>query len=404
MEISSFSGEAAHHADLLSTVSIFSETEPAILEKIAGLLREIRVKKSQQVFGKGDQGDAMFIVKSGRLKVHDGTHVLSRLEAGQVFGEYALFDNETRSASVTAEEPSVLLALPQDDFYALLADKKDVIQGVLRKVIQRIREMNELEAKLAKSYLKIQKQKNEIGEQHQSILEKKKELEKKNKDLQELNREKNQLISFVSHGLRNPLTSSLCVIDLLEEEMKDCSGEMKQYINLIHSSLRRMNSLINQTLDIDTIQLQRSNIRTDRVDLFSLLKELKESFRYTLSLKKLNIHLDLEKVVARGDKNFMYVVFDNLLSNAIKFSPPNKNIYITLTSKDGKAKITIRDEGPGISNHALMTLFDKPETHDRPSDRSGLLITRKYVEAMNGEILCESRPHEGTSFTVFFEI
>lgn len=404
MDSTSGSDEIAHNIGLLSSISIFSETDPGILEKIAGLLKVVRVRKGQHIFEKGDPGDAMFIVKSGRLKIHDGTHVLSRLEEGQIFGEFALFDNETRSASVSAEETSLLLELSQDDFYKLLAEKRDVVHGVLRKVIQRIREMNELEAKLAKSYLKIQKQKNEIEQQHQSILEQKMELEKRNEELQELNREKNQLISFVSHGLRNPLTSSLCVIDLLEDELKDCTGERKEYINLIHNSLRRMNSLINQTLDIDVIRLQRSKARSDNVDLHSLLKELKESFKYTLSLKKLDIHLDLEKVIARGDRNFMYLVFDNLLSNAIKFSPVNKNIFITLKREEGKAKIVIRDEGPGISNQALMTLFDKPETHDRPSDRSGLLITRKYVEAMNGEIACESRPHEGTSFIVYFEI
>ncbi|MCB0807548.1 MAG: cyclic nucleotide-binding domain-containing protein, partial [Bacteroidales bacterium] len=128
------------------------------------------------------------------------------LSSGNVFGEFALFDKETRSASITAEEDTILLELDQDDFARVMSGKADVMLGVLKKLIRRIREMNELEGKLAKSYIKIQKQKSEIEEQHQNILEQKKELEKTNEQLTRLNEEKNQLISVVSHGLRNPLT------------------------------------------------------------------------------------------------------------------------------------------------------------------------------------------------------
>ena len=200
----------------LQKVNIFSETSDEVLMEIATVVSEEKFKRGQNIFKKGDIGDAMYIINQGTVRVHDGNHVLSRLIPGQVFGEFALFDNETRSASVTAEESTSLFKLEQEDFYQVMAGKAEVTKGVLIKVIRRIREMNELEGKLAKSYLKIQKQKNEIEEIHQNILAQKAELENTNEQLLRLNEEKNQLISVVSHGLRNPLTSSLCVIDLLE--------------------------------------------------------------------------------------------------------------------------------------------------------------------------------------------
>ena len=201
--------------DLLADVQIFSEADRSVLAEIAAQLKKITFRKGQNIFKKGDEGKAMYIIKSGNVRIHDGNHVLSRLNSGQVFGEFALFDKELRSASVTAEDVTVLLELEQDAFARVMADKVEVTNGVLKKVIRRIREMNELEGKLVKSYIKIQKQKNEIEEQHNNILEQKAELEKTNEDLTRLNEEKNRLISVVSHGLRNPLTSSLCVIDLL---------------------------------------------------------------------------------------------------------------------------------------------------------------------------------------------
>jgi signal transduction histidine kinase len=388
---------------ILRQVEIFSETSDNVLMEIASFLKELKVKQGQNVFKKGEEGDAMFIIKSGTVRIHDGNHVISRLKAGQVFGEFALFDNESRSASVTAEESAVLLKLDQNDFYKVMSNKVEVTKGVLRKVLKRIREMNELEGKLAKSYLSIQKQKNEIEEQNRNILDQKNELEKTNQQLVKLNEEKNQLISIVSHGLRNPLTSSLCVIDLLEHDPDNFAEEQREYVRLIHNSLRRMNSLINQTLDIDIIELQRNKLSLQKINLAELLRQIESGFKYTLSLKKLAIELKLEELFIEADKNFIYVVFDNLLSNAIKFSPGNKKIFIELMKNDGIARVEISDEGPGISQEALQTLFDKPKAHDRQTDKTGLSIVKKYVEAMNGELLCKSRPGQGTTFMVQFK-
>ena len=390
--------------DLLRKVFIFSEVGDNDLGDIADQLSEISCRSGQSIFKKGDEGDAMYIIKSGSVRVHDGNHVLSRLQKGHVFGEFALFDKELRSASITAEEPTILLELGQDDFAKVMADKMEVTKGVLIKVIRRIREMNELEGKLAKSYMKIQKQKNEIEQQHQDILIQKSELEKTNEQLVQLNEEKNRLISVVSHGIRNPLTSSLCVADLLENDPIGLTHDQKEYLKVIHNGLRRMNSLINQTLDIDIIELQRDNFNPEKIDMAEMLIQIQDSFKYTLSLKKIMIDLKVESLIVCVDRNFIYLILDNLLSNAIKFSPFNKKITVDLFKRDNKAVIEISDEGPGISEQALKTLFDKPQIHDRQTDKTGLSIAKKYVEAMGGDLFCKSKHGLGTTFMVQFDL
>lgn len=389
---------------LLERVGIFSGTDREVLKALAGVLRVIRFRQGQQIFGKGDEGHAMYIIYEGSVRVHDGSHVLSKLSSGQVFGEFALFDLETRSASVTAEEAVTLLELNQQDFSRVLADRIDVTKGVLRKVIRRIREMNELESKLAKSYLKISKQRDEIGNQHQSILSQKKELEAANEELTRLNEEKNRLIGVLAHGIRNPLTSSLCAADLADQESANLPEHIREYFSLIYNGLRRINSIVNQVLDIDMIELKRSKMHIEKVNLADMLRHLEESLKYTLHIKRLNLALDLEEIETDADRNIMYFIIDNLISNAIRFSPPDKNIRISLYRSDGKARLEVSDEGPGISNEALRTLFDRPCLHDRTTDKTGLSIVKKYTEAMDGEIYCESRGQKGTTFILILNI
>ena len=101
---------------VLRNTRIFSETENFVLYEIAAVLTEINMRRGQVIFKKGEEGDKMYIIKEGSVRVHDGSHVLSRLVKGQVFGEFALFDEEVRSASITTEEPTSLYVLGQEDF------------------------------------------------------------------------------------------------------------------------------------------------------------------------------------------------------------------------------------------------------------------------------------------------
>jgi signal transduction histidine kinase len=105
--------------------------------------------------------------------------------------------------------------------------------------------MNELEEKLTKSYLKIQRQKQEIEEQSENIKEQKQKLEEQNFDLLNVNEEKNHLIRIVVHGLKNPLTSSLCMTDFLELHVDELPEEYRECIDIIHNSLQRRLFMLN---------------------------------------------------------------------------------------------------------------------------------------------------------------
>lgn len=395
---------------LLRAVKVFRDIPEELLIAIARVLKEIVVQKEEVVFRKGDVGHSMFIIVEGTVRVHVGNHVLTRLDTGSVFGEYALYDRELRSASITAETKTDLLELGHQDFTELMVQNVDLMEGVLKMVLKRIREMNELEQKLAKSYLEIQKQKNEIEFQHKNIHQQKVELEKKNRELVKLNDEKYHLINVLAHDLRNPLTSSLCLTDLFKSQPENLSRDQVKSIGIIDNSLRRLNNIINQILDINDIETKSVSLKPEKINLAILLHEIYELYQYAIAQKNIRLTLDTEDLFANVDPNYAKLIYENLLSNAIKFSQADKNIIVRLFKKGEMARVEIVDEGPGISDHDINKLFGKYQKqvsndNNLPgSEGIGLSIVKKYVEAMNGKVWCVSEPGKGATLIVEFRI
>lgn len=124
---------------ILKTVGIFMETPDDALAEIAPLLEEITVKAGESIFVKGDPGDSMYMIVDGKVRVHDGEMTLNFLGKRDVFGEMAALDPEPRSASVTAEEDTLLFRLEQEAFYKLMEQRIEVTQGVIRVLCQHLR-------------------------------------------------------------------------------------------------------------------------------------------------------------------------------------------------------------------------------------------------------------------------
>ena len=392
--------------EFLRKLPIFSDTEEEILMQIASLLAEKEVMKGSTIIRKGEEGDALFIIASGKVRVHDGNHVLARLQSGQVFGEYSLIDQRTRSASVTADEHCVLLRLDYRDFYSNATGNPGILRGVLKQLIQRMRDMNELEEKLSKSYLKIQRQKELIEKQNESISLQKSLLEQQNFDLTKLNEEKNHLISTVIHQIKNPLTSSLCMAEMLDAREGHVDETEKEGLAIIKNSIKRINSLINEILDLSTIESKVYALKMEPLNVRSILEELIENYKYFIEQKNIQLTVELTNISARLNRVYITQIFDNLLSNAIKFTPEEKTVRIRLVQEKDCVLFCVCDEGPGIENEKINKIFDQYSRQTSmfeqhlAQDGLGLAIVYKYTTAMKGSVRCESEIGKGTSFFV----
>jgi signal transduction histidine kinase len=392
--------------EFLRKIPIFAGADHEILMEMSSTLTEKEVLKGSTIIRKGDEGDAVFIIATGKVRVHDGNHVLARLNAGQVFGEYALIDQRTRSASVTADENCLLLRLDYRDFYRNAAGNPEILRGVLRELIHRMRDMNVLEEKLSKSYLKIQRQKDLIEKQNESISQQKVLLEQQNYDLTKLNEEKNHLISTVIHQIKNPLTSSLCMAEMLDAREEHVDETEREGLAIIKNSIKRINNLINEILDVTTIESKVFELKMEPLNIRLILEELIENYRYFIEQKGIRLDAQIDNIDAKLNRVYVTQIFDNLLSNAVKFSPEEKVISIRLIELNGYILFSIHDEGPGIAMEKIPVIFDQYNRQTSMKDQElsqdglGLAIVYKYTIAMNGKVSCESKPGEGTKFFV----
>ena len=127
---------------VLRKVGLFHAIPHQILARVALLLTERSLAPGERIIEKGDLGDCLYVIESGRVKVHDGERVLGHLGQHQAFGELSLLDAEPRSASVSAVEPTHVFRLAQADFSALMSDRPDIMQAVNRVLCQMVRSAN----------------------------------------------------------------------------------------------------------------------------------------------------------------------------------------------------------------------------------------------------------------------
>jgi len=126
-------------AIILKATEFFCETPADVLAAVAEIVREEKFNKGETIFNKGDFGRSLYIVVQGTVRVQDGERILARLGEKEVFGELAALDPEPRSATIIAEEETLLLCLEHDVVYDLMIEKVGIAQGIIRFLCRRVR-------------------------------------------------------------------------------------------------------------------------------------------------------------------------------------------------------------------------------------------------------------------------
>lgn len=129
---------------LLANTSLFDQTPENVLASITPILKEEEHPAGNVLFEKGDLGTALYVIYAGEVLIRDGDTELVRFGRGDFFGELALLDTETRSATAEALTDLRLLRLDQDDFYDLMEERGEVLRSIVRSLSGRIRRQNEL--------------------------------------------------------------------------------------------------------------------------------------------------------------------------------------------------------------------------------------------------------------------
>ena len=224
----------------------------------------------------------------------------------------------------------------------------------------------------------------------------------------EVDRMKSDFVATVSHELRTPLTSIRGSIGLLEGGVAgEVSKEAHKLLGIARQNCDRLIRMINDILDLERIEAGGLDLRSERVDVASLVDRAVESLA-TMAEEagvRLDRHLDRPGVVF-GDPDRLMQVLTNLLANAVKFSPRESCVELHASRVDATVRIAIRDHGPGISDDLLPQLFGRFQQLDssdaRPKGGSGLglAISKGIVDQHEGTITVETALGRGSTFLV----
>ena len=371
--------------EILRSIAIFSELEDAILKQIASLLVNVIIEKNDEVFHKGDRLNAMYIIVSGSVVVHDEEHIFTQFGERDYFGEYSLIDSYVRSATVTAQAQTHLLRLNQEDFLQIIEDNVEVSKAVLKALIKRLRDNNILEERLTRNSIEIEKQK---------------------KELEELNATKDKFFTIIAHDLKNPFNTVIGLTELLMDRYdtyKD--AKRKEFIYQINKFSNNVFNLLEDLLQWAKSQTGRMEINREKVDIYELVCENKALYENKAIEKGIEIRSEVKSgEFAYIDRNMISTVLRNLICNSVKFTKSGGKIVIKVKHIDKHIEIGVLDTGIGIPESNISKIFEIDSnistmgTDEETGTGLGLIISKEFVEKNSGTINVMSTEGVGSSF------
>jgi PAS domain S-box-containing protein len=220
-------------------------------------------------------------------------------------------------------------------------------------------------------------------------------------------RAKSEFLAVVSHELRTPLNAILGYEELLETEVAGpMSDTQKHHLSRIRESTRHLLALIEQILSLSRTQTGKEDLRIESVDAIALARDTVALLAPQIQRKGLTLDLILPEgeVGLRTDPRKVRQILLNLLSNAVKFTETGA-VKLELTRGNGSCAFRVRDTGRGVDDldreRIFEPFFQVPEDGMPTSGTGlGLPVARELARHLGGDVTVESRPGEGSTFTV----
>lgn len=222
------------------------------------------------------------------------------------------------------------------------------------------------------------------------------------------NQAKTEFISFVSHELKQPMTAIKGYTDLLVKGLAgDLTETQRSFLEVIRSNVNRMDTMVQELLDISRIEAGRLRLEIGQVALREVVEEAVRVIRQEIEAKRQTLEVEIAEPLppVQADRNRVVQILTNLLSNAYKYTPEEGRIRVTVQPNGGFVVCSVSDTGIGIAPEEQERLFTKffrsqhPMVRAVPGTGLGLVITKSLVELQGGQIWVESEPGKGSAFT-----
>ncbi len=225
-------------------------------------------------------------------------------------------------------------------------------------------------------------------------------------ELSKLDVYRKEFISNISHDFRSPLTSIKGYIEAIQDGTIPPEKQDK-YLNIVVDETKRLTKLTSSLLELNNFDAYGIWLVVKNFDILDPVKRAMRSYEGKCKDNGIDLILNnhCENTMVNGDKTKIQQVIYNLLDNAIKFTPSGKSIYITLTEKNDKIFVSVKDEGCGIPQDSLKKIWtrfykaDSSRGKDKQGTGLGLSITREIIKAHNENINVVSTEGVGSEFT-----
>jgi NNP family nitrate/nitrite transporter-like MFS transporter len=391
-------------ADLLKRVPWFEDLDEEELKKIARAGTRRSVDADEYVFREGDEGDALYVILEGTVKVTRGAGQgneieLATLRAGDCLGEIALIDGTPRSASVRAVEPCEFFLIHRREFLTLLTRSSRILADILVGLSAKVRQNTDrfYEMRLQKEKLRAQQ---EI-DRHRSLSE---------------------MVAGLAHELNTPLGIVNHAASIISEQLaareldslgvnkngQEALNDVREASILVQENIARADRLVRNFKHLSVSQVSDTR---ETLDLRKLTQEVVGLYKLKARASGLQVEiidqLDADKVMWEGYPGHYSQIILNLLTNADRYAYPSGKggkVEIVLSNERGAGMearylVVIRDFGQGIPEENLSRIFDPFFTTGRSAGGTGLglsIVKTLVTDSLGGEIRVESSPGQGT--------
>ena len=209
---------------------------------------------------------------------------------------------------------------------------------------------------------------------------------------------KNDLITYLAHDLKTPLTSVIGYLSLLDEASDMPGSQKEKYVRITLDKAQRLEKLTNEFFEITRYNLQQIALEKETIDLCYMLVQMTDEFYPLLTSHGNTAHLNVrEDMTIYGDALKLARVFNNILKNAIAYSYPDTAIEIWAEERAEETLIFFRNKGKTIPAQKLESIFEKffrldeARTTNAGGAGLGLAIAKEIVTLHGGDIAVESR-------------
>ena len=355
----------------LQSCKLFSSLSPAELAALKAVTREVTFAGGAEIFKEGDAGDVLYVVKSGLVQINaviagGERQVLARVPPGEVFGEFAIIDNQPRSATATAEVETALYVVPRDALVNLLTGSPQFSFSMMREITQRMREFN-------RQYVR-----KVIQAERMALVGK--------------------FASSIVHDLKNPLTIIGIAADMACEP--DTTADARHLAQTrIQKQIERISNMVSDILEYTRGTSAQPSLAV--IEYAEFARPIIDEIAKEIAPKGVTVELVTPVPLVKVPVNPRRLsrVFYNLMFNAVDEMPEGGKIKLHFRTAPAELITEIEDTGEGIAPQILDKLFEAFETFGKPRGTGlGLSIAKKIVDEHGGRIYARNVPDGGALF------